>query len=519
MEDDSELLSRYARHRSQDAFAELMRRHLNVVYSTALRQVGDDRHRAEDVTQMVFSDLARKSARLAGHKVLAGWLHTATRFAAAKVVRTECRRRARDEKIQMLEGPLDDSPSSAPDWSHVRVVLDSALAELGEKDREAILLRFFHGRSLAEIGADLALTGTAARSRVDRALDRLRICLARRGVTSTTTALAFGLGQQSVVAAPAGLAETIGTAVQAGAIGSGGFSNFLQFMTTTQKTVTTLVAASLIGGAIFHRTEVTEFEARITALEQRNAALGREGMEARQERDELARQAQARTLATNITPTHSGAHVDGNSILAKVTRLRELLAAMPERSIPELEFLQDQDWIKVAADSNFDSDGDIRKALSDLRLAAKQRLLPHLSQALRGYTAANGGLLPTEVSQLAPYLDPPVSPQILDRYQMLISGTVSDSVAGRKAVPKAIGERSFIDDEYDTAVSVDSTGGYGYASTSAFQRSLEEAVRKWKAANPNRAPTDRSELLPYMDSAVNPAKLQEWLAASPSRSR
>src|ERR1035437_11195821 len=94
---DSELLRRFARTNSEDAFAELVKRHANLVYSAALRQVGGDEHFAKDVSQMVFADLARKAKALSRRETLTGWLYTSTHFAAAKVVRTENRCRDREE--------------------------------------------------------------------------------------------------------------------------------------------------------------------------------------------------------------------------------------------------------------------------------------------------------------------------------------------------------------------------------------------------------------------------------------
>src|SRR2546423_15188089 len=110
MIDDATLLRRYAATRAGDDFAELVRRHLNLVYSAALRQVNGDAHLAQDVTQLVFADLARKAATVANHRVLAGWLFTSTRFAAAKAVRGEQRRQAREAEAHLLQGGFSLDP-------------------------------------------------------------------------------------------------------------------------------------------------------------------------------------------------------------------------------------------------------------------------------------------------------------------------------------------------------------------------------------------------------------------------
>jgi RNA polymerase sigma factor (sigma-70 family) len=206
MMSDSELLARFARSRSEDAFAELVRRHVNLVYSAALRQVGGDGHLAQDVAQTVFSDLARKAPALVRRATLTGWLYTSARFAAAKILRSEHRRRHREEEY------MRESNHAAPetDWEQLRPVLDEVMHQLQETDREAILLRYFENRPFAEIGARCGLNENAARMRVERALEKLRGLLATRGITTATT-LASVISAHAVQVAPVGLAATIAT--------------------------------------------------------------------------------------------------------------------------------------------------------------------------------------------------------------------------------------------------------------------------------------------------------------------
>src|ERR1041384_7119854 len=103
MPDDAQLLRHYVEEGSEKAFAELVQRHLNLVYSAALRQVGGDMHRARDVAQIVFTTLARKAPSLTRHPVLAGWLHLATHHAATKAMRTERRRHAREQEAHAMQ--------------------------------------------------------------------------------------------------------------------------------------------------------------------------------------------------------------------------------------------------------------------------------------------------------------------------------------------------------------------------------------------------------------------------------
>ena len=171
MTPDCELLRQYARTQSEAAFAELVQRHVNLVYSAALRQVNGDAHLAQDVAQTVFTDLARKASSLSRRATLTGWLYTSAHFAAAKIVRTENRRRDREEKF-MREPTNEYVPEvgrvtpCAPDWETLRPVLDDAMHELKETDREAILLRYFENRQFAEVGVKLGLNENAARMRV-----------------------------------------------------------------------------------------------------------------------------------------------------------------------------------------------------------------------------------------------------------------------------------------------------------------------------------------------------------------
>src|SRR5580765_1408747 len=159
---DGELLDRYVKANSEEAFGELVQRHLDLVYSAALRQVNGDTHLAQDVAQTVFADLARKAASLADRPALTGWLYTSTHFAATKAVRTERRLQAREQEAHIMKELLHD-PAPDLDWEKLRPVLDTAMHELDERDREVILLRYFENRKHADIGERLGLTENGAR--------------------------------------------------------------------------------------------------------------------------------------------------------------------------------------------------------------------------------------------------------------------------------------------------------------------------------------------------------------------
>jgi RNA polymerase sigma factor (sigma-70 family) len=267
MTPDCELLRRYSENRSEEAFAELVRRHLDLVYSAALRQVNSDAHLAQDVAQMVFTDLARKARALARHPVLSGWLYTSARFAAAKLARAENRRRMREENAHTMRETVDE-PVSEHDWHKLSRVLDEAMHQLKQTDREAVLLRFFENKKLAEVGARLGLSENAARMRIERALDRLRGHLGRRGVVASAAAVAAALSVQAVQAAPGNLVGAVTSASLAGA-GTSTTLGILQLFIMT-KSKTTILAAAL---ALVLAVPLLVEHQRQTALRARNDAL------------------------------------------------------------------------------------------------------------------------------------------------------------------------------------------------------------------------------------------------------
>lgn len=204
MDEDAFLLRRFAEDHAEEAFTELVQRHLPMVHATALRRVGGDAHLAQDVTQTVFISLARKASSLRGHGSLGGWLYVSTHHATAEVVRREQRRKQREASAHSMH--LANTPDDlSADPASLRPLLDDALVELKDDDREAVVLRFFGQRSFAEIGAALRITEEAARKRVDRALEKLQTTLSRRGITSTVAALGSALTAAGVTTAPATL--------------------------------------------------------------------------------------------------------------------------------------------------------------------------------------------------------------------------------------------------------------------------------------------------------------------------
>jgi RNA polymerase sigma factor (sigma-70 family) len=251
MTPDCELLGQFARTNSEDAFGELVKRHLNLVYSAALRRVNGDGHLAKDVAQTVFTDLARKAHSLSRRENLSGWLYTSAHFAAAKIIRGEKRRRDR-ETIFMRE--KINEPASDGDWDKIRSVLDEAMHELKQSDRDAILLRYFDNRPFAELGAMFGLNENAARMRVERALEKLRAVFARRGIVATG-ALASVISANAVQLAPANLAAML-TTTSITAAGTGTFTFLNTMIATKLKLAFSLIAVAGAATAFVHQQTV-----------------------------------------------------------------------------------------------------------------------------------------------------------------------------------------------------------------------------------------------------------------------
>jgi RNA polymerase sigma factor (sigma-70 family) len=216
---DVELLREYSRQDSEEAFAELVRRHIHLVYSVALRHVRIAAA-AEEITQAVFVILARKAAGLRPATVLESWLYETTRLTSLSFLRGERRRQMREQEAYM-QSTMQES-SEVPIWNQLAPLLDEAMARLGKKDREAVILRFFKEKNLGDVAAALRLSESAAQSRVHRAVDKLRKFFIKRGLVLTTVAIAGAISANSVQAAPAALAKSVtAVALTKGATASG----------------------------------------------------------------------------------------------------------------------------------------------------------------------------------------------------------------------------------------------------------------------------------------------------------
>jgi RNA polymerase sigma factor (sigma-70 family) len=257
---DMELLRQYDRQGSEAAFAALVQRHVNLVYSAAFRHVGIDAH-AGEITQAVFIILARKAAGLRADTILESWLYETTRLTALSFLRSERRRQFREQEAYM-RSTLNES--SAPDavWDQLAPLLDEAMARLGKKDRDAVVLRFFKDKNLREVAAALRVNEAAAQRRVHRAVEKLRAFFTKRGIIFPAAVLTTAIAANSVQAAPVTLAKSVtAVAIAKGAAASG---SIIILVKGTMKTMTwlktTLLAVILTNAIVSQKIVATHFD-------------------------------------------------------------------------------------------------------------------------------------------------------------------------------------------------------------------------------------------------------------------
>jgi len=215
---DMDLLREFARNNSEEAFAELVRRHINLVYSVALRFTSNTAD-AQDTTQAVFIILARKAAGIRERIVLTGWLYETTRLTAAGLFRTQSRRQAREQESYMQNALSEASAESV--WRQLAPLLEEAMAKLDEKERTLLALHFYENKSIAETAMVMGIREWAARKRAARAVEKLRTFFSKRGVALSAAVLTTAIASNSIQAAPAALAQMVtATAIAKGAMAS-----------------------------------------------------------------------------------------------------------------------------------------------------------------------------------------------------------------------------------------------------------------------------------------------------------
>jgi RNA polymerase sigma factor (sigma-70 family) len=534
---DAQLLRDYAERGTEAAFREIVLRHADLVYASALRQVICP-DLARDVAQTVFMDLARKAqpltATLEENASLLGWLYRSTHFAALTLLRDERRRQARERFVM---DQLDSLPEPTPDWDRVRPILDEAMADLNEADREALLLRFFKNHDFRAVGSALGISDDAAQKRVSRALDRLRAYLTRRGVTTTSLALATALSAHAVPAAPPGLAAALAASALAGVpLGAASTLTLSKAiaMTALQKTMLAVSLAAAVGTGIYQASQAARLrselqalnqaqapaaerlrqiselsdqaKAQIAALQEENQQLHKANEDLPRLRGELARLRNDARAAALSKSSNEATQTAAKSWLDRVGLLKQRLEQMPEARIPELQLVTEQDWLN-AAKGELVTEKDFRRALSALRSAGENKFVSQLQPALKQFLDANGGKFPTDLSQLQAFFKSPVDDAILQRYQIIPASDLPNQNMGGDSI---ITQRSTVDEENDQRWGI---GPNGYGTTSGFKPSpldvLAPALKSFMAASNGLEPTDPSQLQPYISTSAQQAALQK----------
>jgi RNA polymerase sigma factor (sigma-70 family) len=475
---DAQLLERYVEVRSEEAFAEIVRRYLNLIFSAALRQVRQPQL-AEEVTQSVFVDLARRAKSLAPDTVLSAWLYQVARRTAIDVIRRESRRQIREQVAHEL------TAMNAPDtdWTQIEPLLEEGMDSLEEKERTALLLRYFQSKSFSEVGEALGINEDAARKRVSRSVERLREFFVRRGVSVSSLALTTTITTNAIQAAPAALGPTvISAALVSGAtttVSTTAISKIIA-MTTIQKALvaTTLVAAA---AGVYQAREASNVRAQLVAAQQQGNSLSNQIGEVTRQRDELSGQ-----LASSKGEKPKSGSDELLRLRGEIGQLRSQLAAASRVRREQPASLKTDENAITAEEAMK------RKAIAKMNYA-RQWLM-----ALLIYADHNQGQFPTNFAQADPFMDagaktehdlkpgefPPSGIKyglIPDNYEMTYQGSLqaitnpSQQIVLREKQPEQTEDGGFV-------------RTYGFADghcevhkAVAVQKSDEDGFRAWEA--------------------------------------
>ena len=381
---DLQLLRAYSETRSDEAFATLVRRHIDLVHSAAMRMACDS-HLAQDVTQNTFVALAKNASDLMMRPVITGWLHRTAQNIAAQTIRTDVRRRNREQEATAMNTLLSEAPDAS--WQKIAPHLDAALGQLDDVDRDAVLLRYFEKKSAREIATQLGISDDAAQKRVSRAVERLREFFAKRGITVGTSGLAVVISANAVQAAPVGLAVTISAAAAlAGttlATATTATAIKTIAMTTLQKTVITATLAVVAGFGIYEARQASQLRNLVQTLEQQQAPLAEQLQQLQSERD-----ASTNNLVSVADETAMNA-----SNKTELLKLRGRVGVL-QRQVNEANQKTRIAESKLAAELS-------SKAQFEKIESATARATKELSLALLLYLDAHDHQFPTNIAQLA----------------------------------------------------------------------------------------------------------------------
>jgi RNA polymerase sigma factor (sigma-70 family) len=360
---DLDLLRQFTRDHSQDAFTVLVNRHVNLVFSAALRQVRSPQL-AEEVAQSVFADLARDAGKLQPDTILTAWLYSVTRRTAIDVVRKESRRQLREQ----IAVEMNAMNADAANWNQIEPLLDEAVSALDETDRAAVLLRYFENKSLREVGAALGVSDDTAQKRVSRAVERLREFFSKRNVTIGASGLAVLISANAVQSAPVGLAVTIsaaailaGTTVHTSTLIA---ATKTIAMTTLQKTLVTAALAVVAGAGIYEARQAAQLHEQNQTLQQQQAPLAEQIQQLQRERDD----------ATNRLAGLRDELAKGKKNPSEVLKLRGEVGALRQEKAAAAS---------QSAVSKLTANPETRKAMRAQQKIAMSRVYSDLAKSLK----------------------------------------------------------------------------------------------------------------------------------------
>ena len=388
-----------------------------------------------------------------------------------------------------MQSTLDET-ETANVWTQLAPHLEAAMDGLAARDRALLVLRFYENKTAAETAALLGIREDAAKKRAARAIERLRKFFVQRGVTLTTTAIVGAVSAHSVHAAPAGLAAVISSTALSGATVTTAAviaATKAIAMTTLQKTIVTTALVVTVSAGVFEARQAAQFQGQNQSLQQQQTSLkaqvgqlnesltytsnrladllaenaqlkaGSKQMELLKLRGEVTRLIAAQVQNDSNDPTD----VAAKSVAAKAKQLLQWLEQNPNQQIPELQYLTAQEWLRGANyAAELKTDDDFGRALSQLRRDAKRTFVNSIGEALANYIAGNNGQLPGDMFQMAAYFNPPVDGTMLQRYQLLQTGNLSDFPNNEPL----IAEIAPVDDRYDSLFKISATG-YSYQGT------------------------------------------------------
>lgn len=288
----------------------------------------------------------------------------------------------------------------------------------------------------------------------------------------------------------------------------------------------TLAATSLLltVGAISQLHLLHRQRAETLDLIQRSTVLDSRITQLRDQRDRtLATFSSAQILMEPAQP-RSGKRPNENSELGawlgRVSRLEQALKQNPARRIPEMKFLNSNDWLSVTMDNPLDTDAKIRGALSKLREMAKMKpqVATNLSNALQAYRRANDGRLPSDSTQLQQFLNPPLPDELLRRYEPApeiagendANGLNRDGMRVTGSGRVVLQEKTPVDEDYDTWFGFTEKGGWCRLGVSRLGKTVSQAMGNYTRANNGQIASTPEELIPYLPIPTEPVKLKEY---------